>query len=221
MKDSGVQIDGIGTSSLTIQGQNELIDIKHFNVIPDRIEAGTYLCAGAISNQKLTISRVIPSHIENIISKLREMNFNFEIKDDEVTIFPTDKINPVNIITSEHPGFPTDMLAQFIAVATQAEGVSVIEEKLFENRFMHVAELNRMGADIRINGTVATIYGNKKLVGADVMATDLRASSALVLAGIIAENETKIHRVYHLFRGYENLTEKLKNIGVEVRLIEE
>jgi UDP-N-acetylglucosamine 1-carboxyvinyltransferase len=221
LKDSGVQIDGIGTSSLTIQGQNELIDIKHFNVIPDRIEAGTYLCAGAISNQKLTISRVIPSHIENIISKLREMNFNFEIKDDEVTIFPTDKIKPVNIITSEHPGFPTDMQAQFMAVATQAEGVSVIEEKLFENRFMHVAELNRMGADIRINGTVATIYGNKKLVGADVMATDLRASSALVLAGIIAENETKIHRVYHLFRGYENLTEKLKNIGVEVRLIEE
>ena len=221
LKDSGVQIDGIGTSSLTIQGQNELIDIKHFNVIPDRIEAGTYLCAGAISNQKLTISKVIPSHIENIISKLREMNFNFEIKDDEVTIFPTDKIKPVNIITSEHPGFPTDMQAQFMAVATQAEGVSVIEEKLFENRFMHVAELNRMGADIRINGTVATIYGNKKLVGADVMATDLRASSALVLAGIIAENETKIHRVYHLFRGYENLTEKLKNIGVEVRLIEE
>jgi len=221
LKDSGVQIDGIGTSSLTIQGQNELIDIKHFNVIPDRIEAGTYLCAGAISNRKLTISKVIPSHIENIISKLREMNFNFEIKDDEVTIFPTDKIKPVNIITSEHPGFPTDMQAQFMAVATQAEGVSVIEEKLFENRFMHVAELNRMGADIRINGTVATIYGNKKLVGADVMATDLRASSALVLAGIIAENETKIHRVYHLFRGYENLTEKLKNIGVEVRLIEE
>jgi UDP-N-acetylglucosamine 1-carboxyvinyltransferase len=221
LKESGAKIEGIGTSTLTIQGQDELLDIKPFSVIPDRIEAGTYLCAGAIANAKLTISNVIPSHIENIINKLKEMNFNFEIKENEVTIFPTDEIKPVNIVTSEHPGFPTDMQAQFMAVATQANGVSTIEERLFENRFMHVAELNRMGADIRINGKVSTIYGNKKLIGADVMATDLRASSALVLAGIIAEGETKIHRVYHLFRGYENLVGKLKNIGVEVRLEDE
>jgi len=218
LKDNGVEIEGIGTSALTIQGKNELLDIKPFSVIPDRIEAGTYLCAGAIANSKLTISNIIPSHIENIISKLKEMNFDFEIDENSVTILPTDEIKPVNIITNEHPGFPTDMQAQFMAVATQANGVSTIEERLFENRFMHVAELNRLGADIRINGKVATIYGNKKLVGADVMATDLRASSALVLAGIIAEGETRIHRVYHLFRGYENLTEKLKKIGVEVRL---
>jgi UDP-N-acetylglucosamine 1-carboxyvinyltransferase len=195
--------------------------ISNLLVIPDRIEAGTYLCAGAIANSKLTISNIIPSHIENITNKLKEMNFSFEIKENEVTILPTDEIKPVNIITSEHPGFPTDMQAQFMAVATQANGVSVIEERLFENRFMHVAELNRMGADIRINGKVATIYGKKELVSADVMATDLRASSALVLAGIIAKGETKIHRVYHLFRGYENLVEKLKNIGVEVRLEDE
>jgi len=221
LKDSGVNIQGIGTSTLKIQGQDDLLNIKPFSVIPDRIEAGTYLCAGAIANSKLTISNVIPKHIENIINKLEEMNFSFEIKENEVTILPTDEIKPVNIITSEHPGFPTDMQAQFMAVATQANGVSVIEERLFENRFMHVAELNRMGADIRINGKVATIYGKKELVGADVMATDLRASSALVLAGIIASGETKIHRVYHLFRGYENLVEKLKNIGVEVRLEDE
>ena len=221
LKENGVKIEGIGTSSLTIQGQEDLIDIKPFSVIPDRIEAGTYLCAGAIANSKLTITNIIPSHIENIISKLKEMNFSFDIEDDKVTILPTDEIKPVNIITSEHPGFPTDMQAQFMAVATQANGVSTIEERLFENRFMHVAELNRMGADIRINGKVATIYGKKELIGADVMATDLRASSALVLAGIIAKGETKIHRVYHLFRGYENLTEKLKNIGVEVKLIDE
>jgi UDP-N-acetylglucosamine 1-carboxyvinyltransferase len=221
LKENGVKIEGIGTSSLTIQGQEDLIDIKPFSVIPDRIEAGTYLCAGAIANSKLTITNIIPSHIENIISKLKEMNFSFDIKDNKVTILPTDEIKPVNIITSEHPGFPTDMQAQFMAVATQANGVSTIEERLFENRFMHVAELNRMGADIRINGKVATIYGKKELIGADVMATDLRASSALVLAGIIAKGETKIHRVYHLFRGYENLTEKLKNIGVEVKLIDE
>ena len=218
LKASGVEIEGIGTSTLTIQGKNDLLNISKFSVIPDRIEAGTYLCAGAIANSKLTISNVIPSHIENIISKLKEMNFDFEINENEVTILPTDEIKPVNIITSEHPGFPTDMQAQFMAVATQANGVSTIEERLFENRFMHVAELNRLGADIRINGKVATIKGKTDLIGADVMATDLRASSALVLAGIIAEGVTKIHRVYHLFRGYENLVEKLKNIGVEVKI---
>ena len=218
LKENGVEIEGIGTSTLTIQGKDDLLEIKPFSVIPDRIEAGTYLCAGAIANSKLTISNIIPNHIENIISKLKEMNFNFEIDKKSVTILPTDEIRPINIITGEHPGFPTDMQAQFMAVATQADGVSTIEERLFENRFMHVAELNRLGADIRINGKVATIYGKKRLIGADVMATDLRASSALVLAGIIAEGETKIHRVYHLFRGYENLTDKLKKIGVEVSL---
>jgi UDP-N-acetylglucosamine 1-carboxyvinyltransferase len=221
LKENGVKIGGIGTSTLTIQGQNNLIEFKPFSVIPDRIEAGTYLCAGAIANSKLTITNIIPTHIENIISKLEEMNFSFEKNENSVTILPTDKIKPVNIVTNEHPGFPTDMQAQFMAVATQANGVSTIEERLFENRFMHVAELNRLGADIKINGKVATIYGNKKLVGADVMATDLRASSALVLAGIIASGQTTIHRVYHLFRGYENLTEKLKNIGVDILLEEE
>jgi UDP-N-acetylglucosamine 1-carboxyvinyltransferase len=221
LKDNGVKIEGIGTSTLSIQGQDDLIEIKPFSVIPDRIEAGTYLCAGAITNSKLTITNIIPSHIENIISKLEEMNFKLQKTKNSVTILPTDEIKPVNIVTTEHPGFPTDMQAQFMAVATQANGVSTIEERLFENRFMHVAELNRLGADIRINGKVATIYGNKKLVGADVMATDLRASSALVLAGIIANGQTTIHRVYHLFRGYENLTEKLKKIGVNVMLEEE
>ncbi len=221
LKENGVKIEGIGTSTLSIQGQTDLIEIKPFSVIPDRIEAGTYLCAGAIANSKLTITNIIPTHIENIISKLEEMNFSFEKNKNSVTILPTDEIKPVNIVTNEHPGFPTDMQAQFMAVATQANGVSTIEERLFENRFMHVAELNRLGADIKINGKVATIYGNKQLVGADVMATDLRASSALVLAGIIASGQTTIHRVYHLFRGYENLTEKLKNIGVDILLEEE
>ena len=222
LQNNGVEIEGIGTGTLVIQGQEgELLTLDPFSVIPDRIEAGTYLCAGAISNSKLTITNVIPQHLESIISKLKEMNFDFKIEKNKVTILPTNEIKPVNIITSEHPGFPTDMQAQFMAVATQANGVSTIEERLFENRFMHVAELNRMGADIRINGKVATVYGKKELIGADVMATDLRASSALVLAGIIAQNQTKIHRIYHLFRGYENLTKKLKNIGVDVRLIDE
>ncbi|NPA55842.1 MAG: UDP-N-acetylglucosamine 1-carboxyvinyltransferase [Epsilonproteobacteria bacterium] len=221
LRDNGVEIAGIGTSSITIRGYGELLEIAPFDVIPDRIEAGTYLCAGAIANSKITVENVVFEHMENIVNKLKEMNFDFEITSNKITILPTTNINPVNIITSEHPGFPTDMQAQFMAVATQADGVSTIEEKLFENRFMHVAELNRLGANIKINAKVATIYGPTKLVGADVMATDLRASSALVLGGIIAEGETRIHRVYHLFRGYENLVEKLNNIGVDVELIDE
>ena len=221
LKNSGVKIEGIGTSSLTIEGRDDLLEIEPLSVIPDRIEAGTYLCAGAIANSKLTIKNIILSDIENIVSKLKDMNFDFKIEPNKITILPTDTIKPINIVTSEHPGFPTDMQAQFMAVATQADGVSTIEERLFENRFMHVAELQRMGADIRISGKVATIYGKNRLIGADVMATDLRASSALVLAGIIAKGETKIHRIYHLFRGYENLIKKLEKIGVKLTLSDE
>jgi len=219
---SGVKIEGIGTSSLSIEGTDgELIEIADFKVIPDRIEAGTYLCAGAISNSKVTIKNIIPEHLENIISKLGEMGFGFKKESNQITILPTQKIEPVNIVTSEHPGFPTDMQAQFMAVATQAEGVSTIEETLFENRFMHIAELQRLGAKIKRSGKVATIYGKSDLIGADIMATDLRASSALVLAGIIAEDKTTIHRIYHLFRGYENLTTKLEQLGVKLKLWDE
>jgi UDP-N-acetylglucosamine 1-carboxyvinyltransferase len=219
---SGVKIEGIGTSSLSIEGTDgELIEIADLKVIPDRIEAGTYLCAGAISNSKVTIKNIIPEHLENIISKLGEMGFGFKKESNQITILPTQKIEPVNIVTSEHPGFPTDMQAQFMAVATQAEGVSTIEETLFENRFMHIAELQRLGAKIKRSGKVATIYGKSDLIGADIMATDLRASSALVLAGIIAEDKTTIHRIYHLFRGYENLTTKLEQLGVKLKLWDE
>ncbi|HAC70571.1 MAG TPA: UDP-N-acetylglucosamine 1-carboxyvinyltransferase, partial [Arcobacter skirrowii] len=181
---AGVKIDGIGTSKITIEGTGgKLLDIKPFSVIPDRIEAGTYICVAAITNQKLTIKNIFPAHLEAVISKLEEMNFEIEIKENELTIFPTSKIKPVNIITTEYPGFPTDMQAQFMALATQAEGTSTIDERLFENRFMHVSELLRMGADIQLNGNIATINGKKdSLSGTDVMATDLRASSALVLA---------------------------------------
>jgi UDP-N-acetylglucosamine 1-carboxyvinyltransferase len=219
LKDAGLHIKGIGTSTIEIVGTGgKLLEFKPFAIIPDRIEAGTYLCAAAITNSKITVTHVQPTHLTAVLAKFEEMGFKIESTEDTVTILPAKTILPVNITTTEYPGFPTDMQAQFMAVATQANGVSTIEERLFENRFMHVAELNRLGADIKINGNVATIYGNKQLVGADVMATDLRASSALVLGGIIAEGETTIHRVYHLFRGYENLTEKLKNIGVDIRV---
>ncbi|WP_321311779.1 UDP-N-acetylglucosamine 1-carboxyvinyltransferase [Halarcobacter sp.] len=218
IRDSGIEIEGIGTSKLVIHGSNkQLLDMKNFDVIPDRIEAGTYMCAAAITNSKLKITKVKPIHLEAVIAKLEEMNFEVIQDDDSVTILPTDEIKPVNIITSEYPGFPTDMQAQFMALATQANGTSTIDERLFENRFMHVSELLRLGADIHLNGNIATINGAKDtLNGTDVMATDLRASSALVLSALVAKGETSIHRIYHLDRGYEDLEGKLNKIGAKV-----
>ena len=219
IRDAGVKIEGIGTSKITIEGTGQnLLDIKPFDVIPDRIEAGTYMCAAAIKNQKLKINKVIPLHLEAIISKLEEMNFEILQDENSVTILPTNEIKPVNIITTEYPGFPTDMQAQFMALATQANGTSTIDERLFENRFMHVSELLRLGADIHLNGNTATVNGGKEaLEGTDVMATDLRASSALVLAALVANGETNIHRIYHLDRGYEDLDGKLSKIGADVK----
>ena len=215
---AGVKIEGIGTSKLVIHGTNkELLEFKDFDVIPDRIEAGTYMCAAAISNTKLKINKVIPLHLEAVISKLEEMNFEIIQDETSVTVMPTDEIKPVNIVTTEYPGFPTDMQAQFMALATQANGTSTIDERLFENRFMHVSELLRLGADIHLNGNIATINGQTgQLNGTDVMATDLRASSALVLCALVAKGETSIHRIYHLDRGYEDLEGKLSKIGATV-----
>ena len=217
LQDAGVEISGIGSNTITIVGSSQkLLDFKNFTIIPDRIEAGTYLCAGAIANSILTVQNVVSKHLEAVLAKFEEMGYSI-LKDDKqksITILPANKIKAVNIVTTEYPGFPTDMQAQFMAVATMADGVSVIDEKLFENRFMHVSELVRMGADINVNGTVATIKGTpKKLLGTDVMATDLRASSALVLAGLVASGDTSVHRIYHLDRGYDRLEEKLSNLG--------
>ncbi len=219
---AGVKIEGIGTRELSIEGSGgELLDIKDIIVIPDRIEAGTYLCAGAITNSEITIKRVLPHHLESAISKLEEMGFSFDIKNDSITIKEAKEIKPTNIETAEYPAFPTDLQAQFMSLSLLANGVSLIHEKLFENRFMHVSELQRMGADIRLNSNLATIIGNSKLVGADVMATDLRASSALVLAGLVAKGTTKVHRIYHLDRGYENLEGKLKRLGAKIKRLRE
>ena len=219
IRDAGVKIEGIGTSKLVIEGTGQqLLDIKPFDVIPDRIEAGTYMCAAAIKNQKLKIEKVNPNHLEAVISKLEAMGFEILQDESSVTILPTNEIKPVNIITTEYPGFPTDMQAQFMALATQANGTSTIDERLFENRFMHVSELLRLGADIHLNGNTATVNGGKEpLEGTDVMATDLRASSALVLAALVANGETNIHRIYHLDRGYEDLEGKLSKIGADVK----
>lgn len=218
LRDAGINIKGIGTNKLEIIGTNqELLNFKPFSIIPDRIEAGTYLCAGAITNSLVTIKNVIPEHLDAVLAKFEEMGYLIQKDESSVTICPANEIKSVNIVTTEYPGFPTDMQAQFMAVATIANGVSVIDEKLFENRFMHVSELVRMGANIQLNGTVATITGTpKELIGTDVMATDLRASSALVLAGLVAKGTTTVHRIYHLDRGYDKLEVKLANIGASI-----
>lgn len=222
LKNSGVKIEGIGSDELVIQGTcGELIDGDYVKVIPDRIEAGTYLCAGAITNSKITLKSVNHTHLFAIILKLQEMGFDFDLKEDSITIKPAAKIKGAKITTSEYPGFPTDMQAQFMALALRADGASNIEERLFENRFMHVSELIRMGANIILSNHSATIEGNNQLNGADVMATDLRASSALVLAALVANGTTRVHRIYHLDRGYVGLEKKLQALGAKVKRLKE
>ncbi len=222
LKNGGIDIKGIGSDEITLYGSGgELLEFKKESIIPDRIEAGTYLAAGAVTNSSITIKNVVPEHLEGILVKFKEMGFDFEINKNKITLIPAKEIKPVNLTTSEYPGFPTDMQAQIMAIATQANGVSIIEERLFENRFMHAQELNRLGADISINGKIASVKGPSELFGADIMATDLRASSALILAALVANGETNIHRIYHLFRGYENLTEKFKALGAKMEILEE
>jgi UDP-N-acetylglucosamine 1-carboxyvinyltransferase len=218
LKDAGLDIEGIGTSTLIIVGSKQkLLSFKPFNVIPDRIEAGTYLCAAAITKSEITVTNVNPTHLDSVLAKFIQMGFKIKSTKNTITILPTNDILPVNITTSEYPGFPTDMQAQFMAVATQANGTSIIDEKLFENRFMHVSELIRMGANITLNGTVATITGTPNTItGTNVMATDLRASSALIIVALVSNSTTSVHRIYHLDRGYENLEKKFSNIGVSI-----
>ncbi|EAL5624786.1 UDP-N-acetylglucosamine 1-carboxyvinyltransferase [Campylobacter jejuni] len=222
LKDAGLEIKGIGTDELEIYGTDgELLEFKEFSVIPDRIEAGTYLCAGAITNSKITLDKVNASHLNAVLAKLHQMGFETLNTENSITLLPAKEIKPIEIMTSEYPGFPTDMQAQFMALALKANGTSIIDERLFENRFMHVSELLRMGADIKLNGHIATIVGGKELNAADVMATDLRASSALILAALAAKGTSKVHRIYHLDRGYENLEEKFKGLGVKITRLEE
>ncbi len=214
----GVLIEGVGTSEITIEGTGgKPIDFKTpITIIPDRIEAGTYLCAGAITKSSITLKKVNAQHIKASIDKLESMGCQFDISDDEVTIYPPEELISANITTTEYPGFPTDMQAQFMALAIVSKGDTLIEERLFENRFMHVSELNRLGADIWLKGNIAAVHQVDELNGADVMATDLRASSALVLAALIAKGETNIHRIYHLDRGYEDLEGKLSALGAKI-----
>lgn len=219
---AGLDIKGIGTDELEIYGTDkELLEFKEFSVIPDRIEAGTYLCAGAITNSQITLKKANAEHLGAVLAKLHQMGFETLVDNDSITLPSAKEIKPVEILTSEYPGFPTDMQAQFMALALMANGTSIIDERLFENRFMHVSELLRMGADIKLNGHIATIVGGKELNAADVMATDLRASSALILAALAAKGTSFVHRIYHLDRGYENLEEKFKKLGAKITRLEE
>ena len=222
LKSAGVEIKGIGGDELVIQGSGQtLLELGEVSVIPDRIEAGTYLCAGAITNSAITLTNVRPDHLKAVTRKLQKMGFGIEETTNTIKLTPAKTIQAADIETTEYPGFPTDMQAQFMALSTQAKGTSVIDERLFENRLMHVSELVRMGAQIKLKGHSATVQGETPLTGADVMATDLRASSALVLAALVAQGATRIHRIYHLDRGYENLEGKLAALGAKITRLNE
>ncbi len=218
IQSAGVEITGVGTSELSITGTDgKPLAFQECKIIPDRIEAGTYLCAAAITNSDITLDNVEGNHIKAILDKLESMGCAIKTEENAIAIKGPKKLKPINITTSEYPGFPTDMQAQFMAIAAIAQGESIIEERLFENRFMHVSELNRLGADIWLKGSLAAVRGVKELNGADVMATDLRASSALVLGALVANGITNVRRIYHLDRGYDNLEGKLAKLGARIK----
>jgi len=216
LRSMGADIEGDGNSCIRIRGVESLRG-GELEVIADRIEAATYLAAGLISGGEVTAQNVNPELLDTFLSRLRDAGAVVETGDDWIRCSAPNRLHAVNIETSPHPGFPTDLQAQFMAVMCVAEGSSVIRENIFENRFMHVQELRRMGARIVLNGNMAVVEGVEKLSGAPVMATDLRASASLVLAGLAASGETTISRVYHIDRGYERIEEKLGQLGASIR----
>lgn len=215
----GAKIDGIGEETMRIKGVKELGGAVH-EIIPDRIEAGTFLVAGALTRGNITLTNIKPSHLETIIEKLKYSGAKIEnIKNSTLQVIGSSEIRPQDITTSPYPGFPTDMQAQFMVLMTQASGTSIITETIFDRRFSHVNELLRLGASIEVRGDKAIVRGKTPLSGAETIATDLRASASLVLAGLIASGETIINEVEHLDRGYEKLEEKLKDLGASIERI--
>lgn len=213
----GARIEGAGTSTVTVHGVARLTPASRpYRVMPDRIEAGTYLCAGAVTQGTVRVTGVIPAHLTAVTAKLVEAGCEVEIGGDWIEVRRSGPLKPFHVRTAPYPGFPTDMQAQLMVLALLADGTSIMEETIFENRFMHAPELNRMGADIETRGKIATIRGRAGLSAATVMASDLRASAALVIAGLAAEGLTQVLRVYHLDRGYENLVGKLRKVGAHI-----
>lgn len=211
----GAKIEGLGTERITIEGVRKLSPAT-YTIMPDRIEAGTYLLAGAITRGELTITRAVPEHVGTLISILREIGFDLDVAESSVTIRPSQNLAGAMVRTMPYPGFPTDLQAPMMALMTTLPGISTITETIFDNRFTHVGELRRMGADITLEGNVAIIKGVKKLTSATVMMSDLRAGASLVLAALAAENTTEIRRIYHSDRGYEKLWEKLTALGADI-----
>jgi UDP-N-acetylglucosamine 1-carboxyvinyltransferase len=215
----GAKIEGAGTDVIRIRGVNRLNPLQDYRVIPDRIETGTFMIAAAITSGKVKLRDTVPEYAEAVIKKLEETGVSIDVQDDCIMIEGTDRPESRDIRTMPYPGFPTDMQAQFMALMTVANGTSIITENIFENRFMHVAELRRMGADIHVEGATATVRGINSLAGAPVMATDLRASASLVVAGLAAGGKTVIDRVYHIDRGYQRIEEKLEKLGARIKRV--
>jgi UDP-N-acetylglucosamine 1-carboxyvinyltransferase len=214
----GAKIEGAGTDIIRIQGVESLRPMS-YAVMPDRIETGTFVIAAAITGGTVTIKNCFPGHLDAVLSKVAEAGAEIKTDDGTIQVSGQRRIKPVNIKTLEYPGFPTDMQAQFMSLMALAEGTSVINETIFENRFTHVAELRRMGANIQTEGRSAIVKGVPKLSAAPVMATDLRASASLILAGLAAEGQTVVSRIYHLDRGYEHIEEKLSALGADIKRV--
>ena len=216
----GAHIEGAGTSTIRVKGVSKLHGAKH-RIIPDRIEAGTFIIAGALTGGDLNVAGCDPRHFMALLQKLGEVGVKTAYTADAVRVMGDVPLNSADMNTEEYPGFPTDMQAQYMVLATQAQGTSVITENIFENRFMHAQELVRMGANIKIEGSRAVVRGRSPLSAAAVLASDLRASASLVLAALVADGETIIDRVYHIDRGYEHIEEKLRGVGAQIRRIGE
>src|SRR4051794_2868660 len=214
----GAKIEGAGTRRMIIEGVKELHGTEH-EIIPDRIETGTFLVAGAICGKGITVKRADQEHVRSITTALSACGYKIDAKDDSISIAPNGSCSPLELVTEPYPGFPTDMQAQMCALLSTTEGISVITENIFPQRYMHVAELKRMGAQVQMEGATAVIQGVERLTGAPVMASDLRASAALVLAGLKADGTTEVSRVYHIDRGYEHLDEKLSELGAHIERV--
>jgi UDP-N-acetylglucosamine 1-carboxyvinyltransferase len=211
----GARIEGAGTPIIQVEGVDELHPIEH-TILPDRIEAGTFLVAAAVTRGDVLVRHARADHLEAVVAKLREAGVHVTAEGDGLRVRHSGELRQLEITTQPYPGFPTDMQAQLMVLCALARGQSVIKEAIFEHRFMHVPELSRMGADIHVDGRVAVIRGVPRLSGAKVMATDLRASASLVLAGLVAQGVTEVLRVYHLDRGYERLEAKLASLGARI-----
>lgn len=218
LKSMGAQVEADGTGVIRIQGV-DVLGSAESRIIPDRIEACTYILAGAATNGEVTVTGVIPNHIDSLLAKLEEAGASLTVNESEVTIHPSSRLKGVTLKTLPYPGFPTDLQPQIMAALCLAQGTSVVQESVFQSRFLHVSELNKMGAKIDIQSNSAIVTGVDRLTGADVVATDLRAGAALVIAGLAAGDSTYVYHLGHIFRGYEEMDRKLRDLGARVRVL--